>query len=191
MRRLSFAAVSILLVASSAHAITYGFVDQTNQYSNVRAFVVQSSTTGRNYVICSGTLIASNVFLTASHCTDYYLNVLVGYGYTAYVSFDPLIPEGSQTSSKTKLLAVSAVVQNPLYNQAQSDTEDIAVLILEKAVKGLAPANLPQCGLLDAMFAKGSMNDATFTAVGYGVQERVVGGGEPFFKSANPVPRMF
>lgn len=30
-----------------------------------------------------------------------------------------------------------------------------------------------------------------FTAVGYGVQDRVVGGGIPFFQDLNPVPRMF
>ncbi|HEY3052854.1 MAG TPA: trypsin-like serine protease [Thermoanaerobaculia bacterium] len=189
MRRLSLFLLCLFL-AASAHAITFGFVDDTNQFSNVGAFVVQSST-GRNFIICSGTLITSNVFLTASHCTDFYLSVLQPRGFTAFVSFDPLIPEGSQTSSKTKLLAVSDVVQNPLFNQAQSDTGDIAVLILEKPVKGLVPATLPECGLLDRLFVKGNLNDAVFTAVGYGVQERRVGGGPPSFKESNPVPRMF
>ena len=35
------------------------------------------------------------------------------------------------------------------------------------------------------------MKNAIFIPVGYGVQNRVVGGGVPFFQDVNPVPRMF
>jgi hypothetical protein len=41
------------------------------------------------------------------------------------VSFDKSIPFGDLTAQKTKLLAVSNVVTNPNYNQAQSDSGDI------------------------------------------------------------------
>ncbi|HEV8657330.1 MAG TPA: trypsin-like serine protease [Thermoanaerobaculia bacterium] len=192
MRRLSLVAVAVclLLLAASAHAITYGYVDQANQYSNVGAFIVERPSDGHIFPICSGTLITSNVFLTASHCTDFFTRVLEPLGFTAYVSFDNPVPYGALTTAKTRLLAVSQVVTNPLYNQAQSDTEDIAVLILKQAQK-IAPATLPVCGLLDQLAAQNGLKGTVYTAVGYGVQERVVGGGQPYFKDANPVPRMF
>ncbi len=190
MRRASLLVFAVFLVAVSAQAITYGYVDQTNQYSNVGAFIVKSPS-GNIYPICTGTLITPTVFLTASHCTDYFTKVLQPLGYTAYVSFDSPIPFGSQTSSKTTLLAVSYVVTNPLYTQSQNDTGDIGALILAKPVKNITPATLPECGLLDQLATAGTLNGTVFTAVGYGLQERVVGGGTPTFKDANPVPRMF
>ena len=191
MRRFSVAALCVLLLtAGSAHAITYGYVDQTKQYSNTGAFLVKAPN-GNIYPICTGTLITPTVFLTASHCTDYFTQVLEPAGYTAYVSFDSPIPFGSQTSSKTNLLAVSYVVTNPAYTQAQSDTGDIGALILAKPVKGITPATLAECGLFDAMQADGTLQSAVFTNAGYGLQNRVVGGGQPVFQDANPVPRMF
>ncbi|HEX3281888.1 MAG TPA: trypsin-like serine protease, partial [Pyrinomonadaceae bacterium] len=104
---------ALLIAPSRSSAITYGFVDTNNTYSNVGAFIVKSPTTGNIYPICSGTLISSNVFLTASHCTSYYTNELAPLGYTAYVSFDKSIPFGDLTTTKTKLLAVSNAITNP------------------------------------------------------------------------------
>jgi hypothetical protein len=189
---LLFAAVAMamLLTPSRVKAITYGYVDSNNTYSNVGAFIVKSPT-GQIFPICTGTLITSNVFLTASHCTQYFTNTLAPLGYTAYVSFDQSIPFGDLTSTKTKLLAVSDVVTNPNYNQSQSDSGDIAVLILESNVRGITPATLPTCGLLDQLVAQNGLKNAVFTAVGYGLQNRVVGGGVPYFQDMNPIPRMY
>lgn len=183
-------AIAMLLTPFRARAITYGFVDSNNTYSNVGAFIVKSPT-GEIYPICSGTLITPNVFLTASHCTQYFTNTLAPQGYTAYVSFDKSIPFGNLTSTKTKLLAVKYVVTNPNYNQSQSDSGDIGVLILQSNVKGITPATLPTCGLLDQLAAQNGLKDAVFTAVGYGLQNRVVGGGVPYFQDVNPIPRMY
>jgi len=184
------AAAALLVTPARVRAITYGFVDTTNAYANVGAFIVQAPS-GEIFPLCSGTLIAPNVFLTASHCTAYYTNVLEPQGYTAYVSFDSSIAYGNQTSRKTKLLAVSDVVTNPNYSQRQSDSGDIGVLILESDVRGITPATLPDCGLLDRLSAENALQGAVFTAAGYGVQNRVVGGGTPYFQDANPVPRMY
>ena len=183
-------ALAMLLTPSAVKAITYGYVDSNNTYSNVGAFVVQSPT-GEVYPICTGTLIAPNVFLTASHCTQYFTDSLAPQGYTAYVSFDKSIPFGNLTSTKTKLLAVKYVVTNPNYNQSQSDSGDIGVLILQSNVKGITPATLPTCGLLDQLVAQNGLKTAVFTAVGYGLQNRVVGGGVPYFQDLNPIPRMY
>ena len=182
--------VSFLLLPR-AEAITYGFVDSNNTFSNTGAFIVKSSTTGQIFPICSGAMITPEVFLTASHCTAFFEQDLAPEGYTAFVSLDGSIPFGSLTSNQTKLLAVKHVVTNPNFNQSQSDSGDIAVLILQKRVNGVTPAVLPSCGLLDQLVAQNGLKNAVFTAVGYGVQNRVVGGGVPFFQDINPIPRMF
>ena len=174
-----------------AKAITYGFIDSANIYRNVGAFIVKSPTSGHISPICSGTLIAPNVFLTASHCTAYFTQELAPQGFTAYVSLDQSIPFGDLTSGATKLLAISHVVTNPNYSRAQSDSGDIAALILQSNVPGVTPATLPQCGLLDQLSEQNGLKSAVFTAVGYGVQNRVTGGGRPFFQDMNPIPRMY
>lgn len=199
MKRIAFffallftlAAGALLVPPTRVEAITYGFVDSNNTYSNTGAFIVKSPTTGQIFPICSGTMITSNVFLTASHCTIFFTQDLAPRGFTAYVSLDGSIPFGDLTSKKTKLFPVAYVVTNPNYNQSQSDSGDIGALILQTSLRGVSPATLPTCGLLDQLVAQNGLKDAVFTAVGYGVQNRVVGGGVPFFQDVNPIPRMF
>ena len=174
---LSLAFGTLVLFSPKASAITYGFVDSSNTFRNTGAFIVKSPTTGQIFPICSGTLITSNVFLTASHCTAFYTQDLAPEGYVAYVSLDQSIPFGALTSNKTTLLSVAHVVTNPNFNQSQSDSGDIGVLILDRGVRGVTPATLPACGLLDQLVAQNGMKTAVFTNVGYGVQNRVVGGG--------------
>jgi secreted trypsin-like serine protease len=189
---LAATAITLLVVPPRARAITYGFNDTKNTYSNVGTFIVKAPD-GKIYPICTGTLIAPNVFLTASHCTQYFTQELAPLGYTAYVSFDKSIPFGDLTNlKKTSLIPVTQVVTNPGYNQSQSDSGDIAVLIIpESYTKGITPAQLPTCGLLDQLVAQNGLKNAVFTNVGYGLQNRVVGGGVPYFQDINPIPRMY
>jgi trypsin len=188
---LSLVVGSLLFVSPKTSAITFGFVDSNNVFRNTGAFIVKSPTTGEDFPICSGTLITANVFLTASHCTAFFTQDLAPEGFVAFVSLDQSIPFGTLTSNKTNLLAVAHVVSNPNFNQSQSDSGDIGVLILERDVRGVTPATLPSCGLLDQLVAQNGLKNATFTNVGYGLQNRVVGGGVPFFQDINPIPRMF
>ena len=193
-RRLSTIALAVLAVGpvASVLAITYGFVDTNGTYSNTGAFIVKSPTTGDISPICRGTLIAPDVFLTASHCTAFFEQNLEPLGYTAYVSFDSPIGFGDQTSPTTQLIEVQQVVTNPAYTQAQNDTGDIAALLLNpQDTIGVVPATLPPAGLLEEIVKADEFDDASVTSVGYGVQNRVVGGGVPFFQDLNPVPRMY
>src|SRR5439155_15406273 len=139
------------------------------------------------------TLISPTVFLTASHCTAYVETLPLGF--TAFVSFDNPIPFGDLTSGATKLLSVIHVVTNPrfkLTGQRQTDPGDIGLLLLRPAdTIGITPATLPPSGLLNTRGVKNGLNDAVFAAVGYGVQNRVNGGGPPFFQDSNPLPRMY
>lgn len=187
---LSLLVGSLLLVSPKTSAITFGFVDSSNTFKNVGAFIVKSPTTGEIFPICSGTMITANVFLTAGHCTAFYTQDLAPEGFVAFVSLDKSIPFGSLTTTRTELLPVAHVVTNPNFSQAQSDAGDIGVLILERNAR-VTPATLPSCNLLDQLVAQNGLKNATFTNVGYGLQNRVVGGGVPFFQDLNPIPRMF
>ncbi len=180
------------ITPSRVKAIVYGFMDTGNVFKNTGAFIVKSPTTGDIFPICSGTLISPTVFLTASHCTVFFENDLAPLGFRAFVSFDSPIPFGDLTSNQTRLIPVAQVVTNPNFNQAQSDTGDIAVLLVRaKDTHGITPAQLPPAGLLDQLASQNGLNSAVFTPVGYGLQNRVTGGGPPFFQDMNPVPRMY
>lgn len=183
--------LAAFLFAVRVGAITYGFVDTTNAFSNTGAFIVKAPS-GRIFPICSGTLIAPDVFLTASHCTLFFEQDLAPEGYVAFVSFDNPIPFGNLTSPSTTLVTVTQVVSNPGYNAAQSDSGDIAVLLVDPSqTQGIPAAPLPAAGLLDSLARQNGLKGTVYTAVGYGLQNRVVGGGTPFFEDRNPVPRMY
>jgi hypothetical protein len=188
---LALAAVTLLLTPTVVRAIVYGFVDQNNVFTNSGAFIVKSPT-GQIFPICSGTLISPTVFLTASHCTVFFEQGLAPQGFTAFISFDNPIPFGDLTSQQTNLIPVTEVVTNPGFNQSQSDPGDIAVLLVQaRDTRGIPVAALPTAGLLDQLSAQNGLKDAVFTPVGYGLQNRVTGGGPPFFQDLNPAPRMF
>ena len=182
----------LAVTSARLDAITYGFADTQNLFSNTGAFIVKSPTTGNIYPICSGTLIAPDVFLTASHCTAYFEASLAPRGFTAFVSFDSPIPFGDLTTKKTRLVEVTQVVTNPYYNQTQSDPGDIAVLLVSpRDTRGITPATLPSASLLDVLSVQNGLKDTAYTIVGYGLQNRVVGGGVPYFQDVNPIPRMY
>jgi hypothetical protein len=61
---------------------------------------------------------------------------------------------------------------DPLYNQGQNDPHDIAVVVLESPVRGIAPARLATADSLSGLAA-----GQTFTSVGYGAYEVTNGPG--------------
>jgi hypothetical protein len=193
-RLFGLAVVVTLLLggADQLGAITFGFVDSTNAYPNAGAFIVKNPEDNLVFPICSGTLIDSGVFLTASHCTAFFEQVLEPAGYEAFISFDGSIPWGEETDlSTTTLIPVIDVVTNERFTQAQNDPGDVAVLLVDPGdTLGIPRALLPPAGFFEEI-ANRSLRNAVVTNVGYGVQDRVVGGGVPFFNDANPVPRMY
>jgi hypothetical protein len=190
--RAAMLALCSAIAAVPLRAITYGFIDTTNAFPNAGAFLVKSPAGGQIFPICSGTLIGTDVFLTASHCTAFFEQELAPRGFTADVTFDSSIPFGALTSRTTKVIPVIQVVTNPAYNPAQSDSGDIAVLRVDsRDTRGIPVARLPRLALLDRLAATGAFGGLPVTNVGYGVQNRVVGGGVPYFQDLNPIPRMF
>jgi hypothetical protein len=155
LRTLALSAL-LLCLAAPALAITYGQPDG-NLHPEVGALVGRFSS--GTFPYCSGALISPTVFLTAAHCDLGTARVLV--------TFD------SKFSSRSKLLA-GTYHADPLYNQAQDDPHDIAVVVLDAPVRGVTPARLPAAGSLGSLSV-----GAPFTSVGYGGQEPVNQPGGP------------
>ena len=153
MRRLviGLAALAALALAAPAAAITNGTVDG-NQHPNVGGLVAAHAYSDGTWLYCSGTLISPTVFLTAAHCAE-------GGDGRVRVTFSTAYQDGDKTYAGT-------FHADPAYDQKQSDPHDIAVVVLDKPVKGITPATLPAAGSLS-----GLSSDQTFTSVGYGANE--------------------
>jgi secreted trypsin-like serine protease len=156
------AVVALLLVFTlPALAITYGQPDG-NAHPFVGSMVLRLAD-GSLFQWCSGTLIAADVFLTASHCTAPVAATLAANpGSQMLVTFDPTI-----SASATYYTGTPVTNPNFLAGNGASDTGDIAVILLDDA-PGITPAQLPTAGLLDQLKASHVLRNTRFTAVGYG-----------------------
>src|SRR3954452_7600281 len=123
--------VGCLLPAASASAITNGAPDG-NRHPEVGALLAQQAFSDGTWAECTGTLIAPTVFLTAAHCDEGVSRVAV--------TFDSAYDAQKGTTYWGTWRA------DPLYDQAQSDPHDMAVVVLDKAVRGITPARLPHAG---------------------------------------------
>jgi Trypsin len=153
MRRSLLAALAVaslaagVAVAAPAAAITNGSPDGQG-HPNVGGLVASAPYSDGTWIYCSGTLISPTVFLTAAHCDEGTPRVRV--------SFSSAYQDGDTTYAGT-------FHADPAYDQAQSDPHDIAVVVLDKPVKGIAPARLPAAGSLANL-----PTTQQFTSVGYG-----------------------
>ncbi|RNM16931.1 trypsin-like serine protease [Nocardioides pocheonensis] len=150
MRRLVLlvTVLGVLGFAAPAAAITYGTADGTG-HPNVGGLVAAQAYSDGTWIYCSGTLIAPKVFLTAAHCAE---------GDRVRVTFDPAYQDGDKVYAGTWHA-------DPLYNGAQSDPHDIAVVVLDTAPR-ITPAKLPAAGSLSNL-----PSTQQFTSVGYGAHE--------------------
>jgi V8-like Glu-specific endopeptidase len=112
-------------------------------------------------LFCTGSLISPTVFLTAAHCV---VTPYTPAGSQFYVSFAPDL-----YAKNIKVIKATAYYYDPQYGHDQANLHDEAVIILPAgATKGLTPYALPKAGELDALSAKGALNNAIFDNVGYG-----------------------
>jgi hypothetical protein len=105
---------------------------------------------------CSGSLVSPTVFVTAAHCTGNLASARV------WVNFDPHYSTGSSS-----LLSGTAHT-DPQWGLVKNDSHDLAVVVLDSAVRGVTPFALPQADALESA----GVSSQTFTNVGYGYSDR-------------------
>lgn len=167
-KMLSVVCLASLFLAARGSAITNGEPD-AGDHPNVGAIIMEHSD-GFREIWCSGTLISSTVFLTAAHC----LEDLEAQGWKAYVTFDQEWTPASKLYSGT-------VYVHPDTTWAQDNPNDVAVIVFPRPIRGIPPASLPSAGLFDRL----SLHGQTFTAVGYGMHEPVIGDGPIYGSTTN------
>jgi len=159
---LSLTAV-VALGAGSAAAITNGDLDGNN-HPYVGLMVAQDAD-GNPMWRCSGTLLSPTLFLTAGHCTqapaahveiwfhaDMQTNAAAkGYPYTGQVGGTPYT--------------------HPQYNPNAFFLYDLGVVVLDEPFPMFEYGALPTLNQLDALKTRRGLQNTTFTAVGYGLQQ--------------------
>jgi hypothetical protein len=149
-----------LIVAAPASAITNGTADG-NGHPEVGMMLSQQVHSDGTWTRCTGTLIASNVFLTAAHCEIPDVTQVK-------VTFDSAYVAPGTTFTGTWHA-------DPAYTQKQGDPHDIAVIVLDSS-PGIGPARLPA-----ANSNSGLGKNQKFTSVGYGTLSAQNGpGGQTF-----------
>jgi hypothetical protein len=125
---------------------------------------------------CSGTLLSPTVLLTAGHCTSNFPDAPYT-GMRVFTESD--VEAGIGTTNNYPYAgpnSVEAVDWNahPLYETGPFVLHDVGVVILQAPGVVLAPEDygvLPTLNQLDSLKTRRGLADATFTAVGYGLQE--------------------
>jgi len=125
---------------------------------------------------CSGTLLSPTILLTAGHCTDDF----PGSPYTGMRVFtESDVQAGIGITNNYPFAGPNSVEAiawhaHPLYETAPFFVHDVGVVLL-KAPGVVLPAGqygvLPAPDQLDALKTRRGLQNVTFTAVGYGLQE--------------------
>lgn len=151
------AATLVVVLPTSASAITDGTPDATNKYPFVGLLAFRDA--DNNYMHrCSGTLLSATIVLTASHCTD---GTSIVHAYFSYQVPDDF---------RTNLTGVMGTpYTHPDYDPRTLDN-DVAVVKLAGAGVVLETyPELPGEGFLSDLKSAREIKDDTFVNVGYGL----------------------
>jgi hypothetical protein len=163
--------LTLILGISSAYAITGGIEDSGDIFENV-CMIGISVFNGSEYepqTICSGILIDSRVVLTAGYCIEFIesleflypenVRVEVMFGYDQRLALP-----GDGTEIKEHFIHPDYYLWRP-----RSNNYDVGALTFEEEFENIAPALLPDQGLLDDLKAEKVLGvKSKFTVVGYG-----------------------
>ena len=155
--------VVVALAAVRITAITDGELDG-NRHPYVGLMVAQAAN-GTPLWRCSGTLLSPTLFLTAGHCTE---------APAAHVEiwFDADVESGIPGNGYPfKGDAGGKPYTHPNYDPRAFFLFDLGVVVLKKEVNLPEYGALPQLNILDKLAKMRGLQDVTFTAVGYGLQQ--------------------
>jgi Trypsin len=169
------AAVAALMIGLvPASAITDGTPDQEGH--PYVGLMVAKSTEGAPLWRCSGTLMSPTVFMVAGHCTEApaaEIEIWFDSGYPTPIPLATGFPAAGSnpcagiTGYPCTGDATGEPHTHPLYDPDAFFLHDLGVVTLESAVTGRGAGALPNEGELNTI----RKQDATFTAVGYGLQK--------------------
>jgi hypothetical protein len=178
---LGTAAALMMATTAPAAAVVDGTTDATGLYPNVGGLQILFE--GEWFDFCSGTLVASDVVLTAAHCTDFFSNDVGdpdSFGPDDWrISFDADPDESSTYYGADHFvihpewLANSAGPGggNSKHSFLKEGLEDIALVYLADDVAGIDPAPVADSDYWDDL----NPADVTFTVVGYGTDAFITG----------------
>ena len=161
------AAALALLTPTSAHAIVYGEPDAGHPQVGSLISLYDPGTGAEPYPVqlCTGTLVAARVVLTASHCVqrDELPPQYVG---EPWFTLDEIIDgDGDWVVDATVTRLAGEARPHPLYASHHNYRYDVGAFVLDEPVVGVTPAMVAPVGTLDDR----SLRGVRFTAVGYGI----------------------
>jgi hypothetical protein len=150
------------LAIGGSTAITNGTPTGAGSFQNVGALLFdfdENHVIDGNDELCTGSLIAPTVFLTAGHCLSF-----LPAGSTLYVSFAPDL----YAAGITVITATGFAIDSG-YGHDNADPVDLGIVTLPSgSTGGITPLSLPPAGLLDTLSAQNGLKDQNFINVGYG-----------------------
>lgn len=161
------------LVLVRTHAVTDGTLDADGHPGVV---LLLMEVANKPAFRCSATLLTPTVVLTAGHCT----NNFPGSPYTGMRVFTESDVQGGIGTSNNYPFAGDNAVEavswaaHPEYENAPFFVHDVGVVILASpgvVLQSSQYGTLPAENQLDDLKTRRGLQDTTFTAVGYGLQE--------------------
>jgi V8-like Glu-specific endopeptidase len=172
MKKLIIALLFTLILAFSTFGSTVAVTDgelDGNGHPHVVLLLMEVGGVPR--FRCSGTLLSATVLLTAGHCTNNFPDA----PYTGMRIFtESDVDNGNNNYPFAGPNAVEAVswAAHPLYETAPFFVHDVGVVVLQAPGVVLPTyGTLPTVNQLDSLKTKRGLQNVTFTAVGYGLQQ--------------------
>ena len=170
--------VALGIAAAPAAQASTGGTPDGNKHPNV-GLILFYDASGR--FRCSATLVTPTVLLTAAHCTDGTLGKTL-VTFNSVIAENPPSPfpaaaDPSKGYTQAEIEAAGylsgTAYTHPNYSgfTDRNNWNDVGVIVLDKAVTGIAPATLAPVGTLDAI-PTSQLRSTLFTAVGYGTEVR-------------------
>lgn len=157
--------IMMTAVVGEVNAVTYGERDYDGH--PYVGLMVADLEDGTPLWRCSGTLISPTLFLTAGHCTEApAVRATIWFESDIQTDIEDLnYPYGGLTSVE------GTVYSHPQYDPNAFYLYDLGIVVLDEEVDLDEYATLPELDELDALKPNRSKDRASFTAVGYGLQE--------------------